>query len=86
MLSAMEYPHWLMVAGAVLVVLGFIGFAFRQKRTVEPDHEPTENEGEEEMTGTDLIGPAVVLDPFGASDGQDQLRHEILNGRMVHHH
>jgi hypothetical protein len=23
----MQYPHWLMVAGAVLVVLGFIGFA-----------------------------------------------------------
>jgi hypothetical protein len=37
-LSEMEYPHWMMVAGAVLVVLGFIGFAFRQK----PDHEPTE--------------------------------------------
>jgi preprotein translocase subunit Sss1 len=37
MLSAMEYPHWLMVAGAVLVVLGFIGFAFSQNRTVEPD-------------------------------------------------
>jgi hypothetical protein len=31
-LSAMEYPHWLMVAGAVLVALGFIGFAFRQNR------------------------------------------------------
>ena len=30
MLSAMQYPHWLMVAGAVLVVLGFIGFALRQ--------------------------------------------------------
>jgi hypothetical protein len=30
MLSTMEYPHWLMVAGAVLVVLGFVGFAFRQ--------------------------------------------------------
>jgi hypothetical protein len=30
MLSAMEYPHWLMVAGAVLVVLGFIGFAFHE--------------------------------------------------------
>jgi hypothetical protein len=42
MLSAMQYPHWLMVAGAVLVVLGFIGFAFRQNGTVEPDHEPTE--------------------------------------------
>jgi hypothetical protein len=32
MLSEMQYPHWLMVAGAVLVVLGFIGFAFRQSR------------------------------------------------------
>ena len=42
MLSAMEYPHWLMVAGAVLVVLGFIGFAFSQNRTVEPDYEATE--------------------------------------------
>jgi hypothetical protein len=28
---AMEYPHWLMVAGAVLVALGFIGFAFSKK-------------------------------------------------------
>jgi hypothetical protein len=36
----MQYPHWLMVAGAVLVVLGFVGFTFRQK----PDHEPTEIE------------------------------------------
>ena len=26
----MEYPHWLMVAGAVLVVLGFVGVAFRK--------------------------------------------------------
>ena len=36
MLSAMQYPHWLMVAGAVLVVLGFIGFAFQQNRSGEP--------------------------------------------------
>ena len=28
--SSMEYPHWLMVAGAVLLVLGFIGMALRQ--------------------------------------------------------
>jgi hypothetical protein len=40
----MQYPHWLMVAGAVLVVLGFIGIAFRQNRNVEPDHEPPETE------------------------------------------
>jgi hypothetical protein len=35
----MQYPHWLMVAGAVLVVLGFIGFAFRQNRNAEPDED-----------------------------------------------
>jgi hypothetical protein len=30
--ETMHYPHWLMVTGAVLVALGFIGFAFRQNR------------------------------------------------------
>jgi hypothetical protein len=32
----MQYPHWLMIAGAVLVVLGFIGFAFSQNRSDTP--------------------------------------------------
>src|ERR1700694_557610 len=31
----MEYPHWLMVAGAVFVVVGFIGLAFH-KNYAEP--------------------------------------------------
>jgi hypothetical protein len=39
-LSGMQYPHWLMVAGAVLVVLGFIGFLFSS----DSDHEPRETE------------------------------------------
>jgi hypothetical protein len=26
----MQYPHWLMVAGACLVLVGFIGLAFRK--------------------------------------------------------
>jgi hypothetical protein len=39
MLSAMEYPHWLMVAGAVLVVLGFIGFIFHKNKNAEPDED-----------------------------------------------
>jgi hypothetical protein len=30
----MEYPHWIMVAGAVLVVIGFIGFAFHRDDAV----------------------------------------------------
>jgi LPXTG-motif cell wall-anchored protein len=39
--SEMQYPHWLMVAGAVLVVLGIIGFAFRKK----PDRNGDEWDG-----------------------------------------
>jgi len=27
-----EYPHWMMMAGAIFVALGFIGLAFRQDR------------------------------------------------------
>jgi hypothetical protein len=30
--SEMQYLHWLMVAGAVLVLFGIIGFAFRQNK------------------------------------------------------
>src|SRR6266436_2326713 len=32
----MEYPHWMMVAGAVLVMVGFIGLGFSRKRNLEP--------------------------------------------------
>ena len=33
----MEYPHWLIVAGAILVVLGLLGLAFRQRLApIEP--------------------------------------------------
>jgi hypothetical protein len=32
MLSTMQYPHWIMVTGAVLVVLGFIGFIFHKNK------------------------------------------------------
>jgi hypothetical protein len=35
------YPYWLIIAGAVLVAIGFIGLAFGRNRN-EPDHEPTE--------------------------------------------
>ena len=37
-----EYPHRMMMAGAILVALGFIGLAFHQNRNGEPDHKPTE--------------------------------------------
>ena len=35
-----EYPHWIMMAGAILVALGFMGFAFHQNRN-GPVNEPS---------------------------------------------
>ena len=50
-LSLMEYPHWLMMAGALLLALGLIGLALKQRSVeAEPragatsDHEPLEPE------------------------------------------
>jgi hypothetical protein len=39
-LSEMEYPHWMMVAGALLMVAGFIGLRFSRRTKPEPaeDH------------------------------------------------
>jgi hypothetical protein len=49
----MQYPHWLMIAGAILVVLGFIGLAFRQRRDAEPDHALREMKANGKRDGRD---------------------------------
>ena len=38
----MQYPHWLMVAGGLLVILGFVGLAFRKSspKSAEEDATP----------------------------------------------
>jgi hypothetical protein len=45
--SSMEYPHWLIVAGAILLMLGFVGLALRQ-RGVEPELKEASDEGPSE--------------------------------------
>jgi hypothetical protein len=39
----MGLPHWLMIAGAGLVVIGFLGLAFARNNQDQTDH-PVENE------------------------------------------
>jgi hypothetical protein len=39
----MQYPHWLMVVGAVLVVIGFIGFAFHRNKAERISDNPRPN-------------------------------------------
>jgi LPXTG-motif cell wall-anchored protein len=45
----MQYPHWLMVAGAVLVVLGSAGLVFRKSRA-----EPAEDDLEHDVAPPQL--------------------------------
>ena len=43
LLSSIELPHWLMIAGAILIAMGFLGLAFTRNKEVatNPDSEPT---------------------------------------------
>jgi DNA-directed RNA polymerase alpha subunit len=63
----MEYPHWLMVAGAVLVVVGFIGLAFRKDKT-----EPAENNLKQEAAAHDEQNPPW-LDRRRSAGGQREM-------------
>jgi hypothetical protein len=47
----MQYPHWLMVVGGALVVLGFIGLVFRQNRISAVN----ESSGTRESTPTERL-------------------------------
>jgi hypothetical protein len=55
----MQYPHWLMVAGAVLVVVGFVGLALHKNSA-----EPLENDLKQAAPPTLLsfqdLGPGSV--------------------------
>jgi len=44
-ISEMQYPHWLMAAGGVLLAVGFIGFVF-QKNTQPAEKQPIAPSGE----------------------------------------
>jgi hypothetical protein len=39
-LFALQYPHWMIFAGAGLVAIGFVGFAFNQNRNAQPEEKP----------------------------------------------
>jgi hypothetical protein len=51
-LSSIEYPHWLMIVGALFLMLGFVGLALRlrgveaEARTVVSDEGPSEPEAD----------------------------------------
>ena len=63
LLSDWEYPHWMMMAGTILVALGFMGFAFRQNRN-GPVNEPSRAR---EATPTERL---KAMREFASAGGQ----------------
>jgi hypothetical protein len=42
LLLSIELPHWLMIGGAILIAMGFLGLAFTRNKeaATNPDSEP----------------------------------------------
>ena len=49
----MEYPHWLIIVGAILLMLGLVGLALRQ-RSVEADPSDVTNDQDPSEPEADL--------------------------------
>ena len=56
-----EYPHWMMMAGAILVAVGFIGLGFHRKSNVETDQKKP---GRERAKSYDTPEPETDLPTF----------------------
>ena len=52
-LSSMEYPHWLIIAGAILLMLGLVGLALRP-RSIEAAPSDITNDQEPSAPEVDL--------------------------------
>ena len=67
----MQYAHWLMVAAAVLVVLGFIGFALHKNdaATAEGHLETVQAAIESEREGEGEMPPKRQRQPNGIFGG-----------------
>jgi hypothetical protein len=70
LLSSIELPHWLLIGGAILTVIGFLGLAFTRNKVVatNPDSEPPAPRSKMPplLEGTYLVPNAFVL--HGPSD------------------
>ena len=59
-LSSMEHPHWLIIAGTILLMLGLVGLALRP-RSIEADPSDMTNDQEPSEPEADLT-PAEVYE------------------------
>jgi hypothetical protein len=80
-LSEMEYPHWMMVAGAWLVVAGFIGigFSWYMNRTPAEDNLQPEAPPDSSVAGEEMRASHASAGLWKPGD-DDQLREMVASG------
>jgi hypothetical protein len=85
--SSMEYPHWLILAGAVLLMLGFVGLALGQRgaeaelNDTASDQEPSEPEAELAQTQGADRESKIEEQKRDRRAGKDRGTKEALNDR-----
>jgi hypothetical protein len=68
LLSSIELPHWLMIAGALLVAIGFMGLAFTRNKEVA-----TNNPGSEPPAPRSKMPPLPeLLDSSSRKEANDR--------------
>jgi hypothetical protein len=68
LLSDWEYPHWMMMAGAIIVALGFMGLAFYRNRN------GTGNESRRARESTTPIERLKAMREFASASAAGQLK------------
>jgi hypothetical protein len=57
----MQYPHWLMVAGTLLVVIGFVGFALQKNNAESVDDVPEQEAPPEDRIVSGFVAREAEL-------------------------
>jgi hypothetical protein len=69
-ITAMEYPHWLILAGALLLMLGFLGLALRRQSDAADPSEMASNQATSEPE--DSLKPLEVYNRTAKGKRRDR--------------
>jgi hypothetical protein len=65
LLSSIELPHWLMIGGALLIAIGFLGLAFTRNKEVA-----TKSDSEPPVPGSKMPPLPRLLDSSSRKNNQ----------------
>jgi hypothetical protein len=69
-LSSIDYPHWLIIAGVLLLMLGFVGLALRQRGV---ENEPYDTSSDQEPSGPEAdLNPVEVYNRTAKEKRRDR--------------